>query len=639
MHRVRMLIHFGVRPYIVFDGDYLPSKKETERERSTRRREAKAAGLRLLQTGKSAQAYQELQKAIDVTPEMAKQFMNELEKASVDFIVAPYEADAQLVYMEKKDIIQGIISEDSDMLVFGAKSLLTKLDQFGECVVIDRLDFTACREISLVGWSDAEFRWMAILSGCDYLAPITNVGLKTAYRLLRKHKTVERVVKALQFDGKSKVPAGYLDAFRAAELTFLHQWVYCPVLNQVVNITVPGPGVDVASMDFIGVKGDDRIAQQVATGKLHPHTKQQLQAPLPPAARSSHRAEYPIQHRTPSLKKHHSIESFFKPKRIPLAELDPNCFTPSPSQQRLLEQQQQEHSASDVQPRPATLFRAVTDVHHTQSTRRMGPRSEVTPGHVSPKRQRLCSDSAIGLAMTKSVKSTSSQSRFFSKPSLSSSPSVLKANRRDRGKTSEVGIWSDDFENAMAQPPEILEPCKKTTKKIDVFRDTPQLEQPTSPVTTEDKASEQSETQTSIASLESATWPQSQDDVAVNTPLTSMQNNFPTFENATTYSRIDADQGEDPERVPCSSPAPPSNDGQSETTHEEWTSTGTPMLKPLPVAKEFGVLQGKSGDGGSEHVLLVPDSDCEEDEQPLESDIPRPRSKFALDLGRFAFAG
>ena len=33
MHRVNMLKHFGVTPYMVFDGDYLPSKAGTEAER------------------------------------------------------------------------------------------------------------------------------------------------------------------------------------------------------------------------------------------------------------------------------------------------------------------------------------------------------------------------------------------------------------------------------------------------------------------------------------------------------------------------------------------------------------------------------------------------------------------------------
>lgn len=151
MSRVRMLIHFGVTPYLVFDGDYLPSKAATEDSRAKRREESKRLGLELHKLGKTSQAHLELQKAVDVTPQMARQLIEELKLLDVEYIVAPYEADAQLAYLERKGIIDGILSEDSDLLVFGAQSLLTKLDQYGDCVEINRKDFTACREISLVG--------------------------------------------------------------------------------------------------------------------------------------------------------------------------------------------------------------------------------------------------------------------------------------------------------------------------------------------------------------------------------------------------------------------------------------------------------------------------------------------------------
>jgi len=232
MHRVRMLQHFGVIPYIVFDGDYLPSKAITEIHREKKRDESKKLGLELQRAGKVTEAYHELQKAIDVTPEMARQFIDELKKVGVQYVVAPYEADAQLVYLERQGIVSAILSDDSDLLVFGAKCLLTKLDQYGECIEINKSQFCACREVSLTGWSDVEFRQMAILSGCDYLRSINGMGLKTAYRLIRKHKTVEKVIRMVEFDGKFSVPKGYLQDFRQAELTFLHQWVFLPKTKQ-----------------------------------------------------------------------------------------------------------------------------------------------------------------------------------------------------------------------------------------------------------------------------------------------------------------------------------------------------------------------------------------------------------------------
>ena len=38
--------------------------------------------------------------------------------------MAPYEADAQLAYLNKAGIVQAVITEDSDLLAFGCKKVL-----------------------------------------------------------------------------------------------------------------------------------------------------------------------------------------------------------------------------------------------------------------------------------------------------------------------------------------------------------------------------------------------------------------------------------------------------------------------------------------------------------------------------------
>jgi 5'-3' exonuclease len=129
------------------------------------------------------------------------------------YIVAPYEADPQLAYLERIGLVDGIISEDSDLLVFGCRQVLFKLDGEGNCVGIARDDFTKCREYNFAGWTEKEFRQMAILSGCDYLESIQGVGLKTAYRLLRKYKTAEKV--------RSLPSLSFLTSNLSAELTSL----------------------------------------------------------------------------------------------------------------------------------------------------------------------------------------------------------------------------------------------------------------------------------------------------------------------------------------------------------------------------------------------------------------------------------
>src|SRR5690606_26410992 len=138
--RVSMLRHFGVKPYMVFDGDYLPSKAATEESRAKARDEKRKLAMELLKAGKHSQAMQEFQKCIDITPEMAAAVIQQLKELDIPYVVAPYEADAQLVYLERKGLIDGIISDDSDLLVFGAKRLLTKLDRYGNCIEINRRD-------------------------------------------------------------------------------------------------------------------------------------------------------------------------------------------------------------------------------------------------------------------------------------------------------------------------------------------------------------------------------------------------------------------------------------------------------------------------------------------------------------------
>ncbi|CRG88181.1 exonuclease 1 [Talaromyces islandicus] len=455
LNRVRMLLFFGVTPYLVFDGDNLPSKSGTETDRLQKREESKKLALALHNKGRTAEAQQEFQKAVDVTPYMARQLIEELKRMKVQYVVAPYEADAQLVYLEKQGVINGIISEDSDLLVFGAKRLLSKLDQHGDCIEINRSEFTACRDISLIGWTDADFRRMCILSGCDYLPNIPKMGLKTAYRNVRKYKNVEKVLKVLQFEGHSRIPAGYLEKFQQAENTFLYQRVFCPTLQKLVTLTVAEPGLKLDEMPYIGADVDPEIAIGVARGDLDPMTKDMINLKPYPAPRAVPNL---IRRQTlassADLKPNKPINSFFTPKRVPLAELDPNDLTPSPSQQRLLER----HANASWQPSTAPARSGLTRSMSSASLRR----SEGSPGigavgresflaraaRISTvpavKRQRLCSD-----ADEETLSSPGeARSRFFRQ----SNKSVPNIPRPRKSRKSAFGVFSDDVaEDIMCQ--------------------------------------------------------------------------------------------------------------------------------------------------------------------------------------------
>lgn len=52
--------------------------------------------------------------------------MQALKAANVDFIVAPFEADAQMAYLAVNGLVHAVITEDSDMLPYGCPRVRPK---------------------------------------------------------------------------------------------------------------------------------------------------------------------------------------------------------------------------------------------------------------------------------------------------------------------------------------------------------------------------------------------------------------------------------------------------------------------------------------------------------------------------------
>ncbi|CUS23477.1 LAQU0S10e01288g1_1 [Lachancea quebecensis] len=237
--RLNMLRNrFNINPYLVFDGDAIMVKKDTELKRKQKRTENKERALALWKAGDKRQAYDYFQKCVDVTPEMAKCVIEYCQVQNIKYVVAPFEADAQMVYLEKKGLVQGIISEDSDLLIFGCRKLITKLTDHGEGIEICRDDFPRLpSKFPLSQLCPEEIRTMVCLSGCDYTAGIPKIGLLTAMKLVRKHKTMDNIIKSLQREGKFTVPKDFLAEYQLATFAFQFQRVYCPESGTMTTLS------------------------------------------------------------------------------------------------------------------------------------------------------------------------------------------------------------------------------------------------------------------------------------------------------------------------------------------------------------------------------------------------------------------
>ncbi|KAJ8761987.1 hypothetical protein K2173_006589 [Erythroxylum novogranatense] len=275
MHRVNLLRHYGVKPILVFDGGILPMKIEQENKRARARKENLTRAREHESNGNSAAAYECYQKAVDISPSIALQLIQVLKQEDVSYIVAPYEADAQMTFLAVNRQVDAVISEDSDLIPFGCPRIIFKMDKYGQGVEFQQSRLHQNKEINFSGFTKQMLLEMCILSGCDYLQSLPGMGLKRAHALITKFKSHDKIIKHLRYTTVC-VPPGYEESFRKAIMTFQHQRVYNPDNENIVYMShvSDDPGY---ALDFLGPLIPQHIAKGIAKGELDPFTQMPFQ--------------------------------------------------------------------------------------------------------------------------------------------------------------------------------------------------------------------------------------------------------------------------------------------------------------------------------------------------------------------------
>ncbi|RCK64957.1 Exodeoxyribonuclease 1 [Candida viswanathii] len=277
--KIRMLQDFNITPYFVFDGASLPTKQETNKERQQRRQEAKELAEKHLAENNPRLAEKQYMKAAYVTSQMSKSIMCELDMMGINYVVAPYEADPQMVYLEKIGLVDGILSEDSDLLIFGCKMLITKLKDDATCYEIKRENFANVRKIPYLNqYTDEQLRLVAMLSGCDYTKGIPGVGLTKAFQMVRRYKMLEKVLIALRSTGKV-APPNFREEVELANLAFQFQKVFDPRTQQVTTLNDYPEGVELDQEVLERCCGrtlNQEIYRKLCNGEIHPNTHEIL---------------------------------------------------------------------------------------------------------------------------------------------------------------------------------------------------------------------------------------------------------------------------------------------------------------------------------------------------------------------------
>ena len=187
---MRCMMHAGVTPVAVFDGDALPAKAGENESRREKREANRKKALAAEQNGDMNMARQYWVSALSVSDEMVKNTIARLKKMNIEVIVAPYEADAQLAYMQRTGYVDVCCSVDGDLLAFGCTCLLTKFDiktGTGKEICVPK-DFQKVQGLNFKGWTDDMFKVWCVTLGCDYLTNVRKCGPKKALKKILANK-------------------------------------------------------------------------------------------------------------------------------------------------------------------------------------------------------------------------------------------------------------------------------------------------------------------------------------------------------------------------------------------------------------------------------------------------------------------
>ncbi|EJU04895.1 hypothetical protein DACRYDRAFT_104789 [Dacryopinax primogenitus] len=187
----------------------------------------------------------------DVTLQMITQIQNMLRLFGIPYTVAPMEAEAQCAELVQLGLVEGIITDDSDVFLFGGLRVFKNMfnqSKTVECFLLSDLG----RELSLD--RDKLIR-LAYLLGSDYVDGLPKVGPVVAMELLREfpgedglHKFKEWWVKVQS--GKDK-PADNATPFRR-KFKKRYKDLYLPVdwPNSNVRDAYSHPTVDESTEPF-----------------------------------------------------------------------------------------------------------------------------------------------------------------------------------------------------------------------------------------------------------------------------------------------------------------------------------------------------------------------------------------------------
>ena len=198
-NRIYYYLNNNIIPVFVFDGVPPIEKKETLKKRTNikQRIKSKIEMLSNINLDNNYLQQNEINKEINkLTNQLVyvnKYHILECKKLltllGIPFICAPDEAEKYCVFLYKQKLVDYIVTDDTDVLTFGGNHIL-KTSIKNDTIIEMNLDII----LNKFNYSYDKFIEFCILSGCDYLPIIPNLGINTVFNLFKKYDNIKSII-------------------------------------------------------------------------------------------------------------------------------------------------------------------------------------------------------------------------------------------------------------------------------------------------------------------------------------------------------------------------------------------------------------------------------------------------------------
>jgi flap endonuclease-1 len=232
----------GIIPVFVFDGKPPRLKYKTLEARKQVRQKALE---RLSDAQTNIDKIKYLKRSVWISREQINQCRELLKLMGIPYIDAPQEADSQLAYMCKQNMVYAVLTEDMDILTFGSPRIIRNLTSNNK----PPLEIELYKILKILNITYDEFIELCILFGCDYCPTLSDVKTNDIFKVYMKNKTIEKTLYDLKEAGYN-IP----DKFEYIEAKeYFKKSFAIPITND--NISISKPDIDKLIILLVGKYG------------------------------------------------------------------------------------------------------------------------------------------------------------------------------------------------------------------------------------------------------------------------------------------------------------------------------------------------------------------------------------------------